>query len=139
MRYLWCGETRTLGLASVAQYVPSVSESDIERIVQRDYPADLQAFIHEAIRGIEVREKPRVIMACLKNADGNFEKLKGELANASGWWREIIGQAEYPNYTKKMFRIDRLSADEQERIIEKDKTQYLAWLHRRSPSEKSEP
>jgi hypothetical protein len=90
------------------------------------------------IRGIEVREKPRVIMACLKNADGNFEKLQGELANAGGWWREIIGEAEYPSYTKKMFRIDRLSADEKERIIEKDKTQYLAWLHRRAPREKSE-
>ena len=89
------------------------------------------------IRGVEVREKPRVIMACLKNANGNFEKLKGELANASGWWREIIGKAEYPNYTKKMFRIDRLSADEKERIIEKDKAQYLAWLHRRGPREKN--
>ena len=82
-----------------------------------------------------MREKPRVIMACLKNADGNFGKLKGELANASGWWREIIGEAEYPNYTKKMFRIDRLSVDEKKRIIEKDKTQYLAWLHRREKSE----
>jgi hypothetical protein len=121
----------------VSQYVPSVSENDIERIVQRDYSSDLQAVIHEMIRGIEVREKPRVIMACLKNANGNFEKLRGELANASGWCREIIGKAEYPNYTKKMFRIDRLSADDKERLIEKDKTQYLAWLHRRGPSEKN--
>ena len=96
----------------MAQYVPSVSESDIERIVRRDYPSELHAVIHEMIRGIEVREKPRVIMACLKNANGNLEKLSGDLANASGWWREIIGEAEYPNYTKKMFRIDRLSADE---------------------------
>jgi hypothetical protein len=122
----------------VSQYIPSVSESDIERILQRDYPSDLQVIIYEMIRGIEVREKPRVIMACLKNANGNFEHLKGELTNASGWWREIISEAEYPNYTKKMFRIDRLSADEEERIIEKDKTQYLAWLHRRGPSEKNE-
>ena len=118
------------------QYVPSVSESDIERIVRRDYPSDLEAVIHEMIRSIEVREKPRVIMACLKNGNGNFEKLKGELSNASGYWREIISEAEYPNYTKKMFRIDRLSAEEQERIIEKDKAQYLAWLHR--PSAKNQ-
>ena len=122
----------------MAQYVPSVSESDIERIVRRDYPSDLHAVIYEVIRGIEVWEKPRVIMACLKNANGNLEKLKGELANASGWWREIISEAEYPNYTKKMFRIDRLSADEKERIIEKDKTQYLTWLQGNGPSEKNE-
>jgi hypothetical protein len=113
----------------MAQYVPSVSESDIERIVRRDYPSDLHAFIYEVIRNIEVREKRRVIMACLKNANGNFEKLKGDLTNAGGWWREIISEAEYPNYTKEMFRIDRLSADEKERIIDKDKEQYLTWLH----------
>lgn len=122
----------------MAQYVPSVSESDIERIVRRDYPSELHAVIHEMIRGIEVREKPRVIMACLKNANGNVEKLRGDLTNASGWWREIIGEAEYPNYTKKMFRIDRLSADEQNRIIEKDKAQYLAWLHRSGSSGRNE-
>ena len=117
-------------LSAVAQYVPSVTESDIERIVRRDYPSELHAVIHEMIRGTEVREKPRVIMACLKNANGNLERLRGDLTNASGWWREIIGEAEYPNYTKKMFRIDRLSAEERARIVEKDKAQYLAWLHR---------
>ena len=118
------------------QYTPGVSESDIERIVRRDYSPDLHAEIHEMIRDVEVREKPRVIMACLKNGNGDFQKLKGELTNAGGWWREIISEAEYPNYTKKMFRIDRLSAEEQERIIEKDKGQYLTWLHRSGPGEK---
>jgi hypothetical protein len=122
----------------VAQYVPTVSESDIERLVRRDYPSDVHAAIHEMIRDIEVREKVRVIVACLKNARGDFQKLKGELANASGWWREIISEAEYPNYTKKMFRIDRLSADERERIIEKDKNQYLTWLHGGDLREKKE-
>jgi hypothetical protein len=71
-------------------------------------------------------------------ANGNVEKLRGDLSNASGWWREIIGEAEYPNYTKKMFRIDRLSAAEQNRIIEKDKAQYLAWRHRSGSSGKNE-
>jgi transposase-like protein len=45
------------------------------------------------IRDVEVREKPRVILACLKNANGNLEKLQAELANAAGYWREIIGEA----------------------------------------------
>jgi hypothetical protein len=112
------------------QYIPNVSDADIERIVQRDYPPELHGVIHQLIGGIEVGEKARVIMACLKNANGNFEKLRGDLANASGWWREIISEAEYPNYTAKMFRIDRLSTQERERIIEEDKSQYLAWLQR---------
>jgi hypothetical protein len=112
----------------MAQYLPDVSEHDVERIVDRDFPADVRGAIHEMIRGVEVREKTRVVLACLKNAKGSLDKLRGELANASGYWREIIGEAEYPNYTRKMFRIDKLSADEQERIIERDKNQYLAWL-----------
>jgi hypothetical protein len=120
----------------MAQYIPSVSEVDIERVVRRDYPPEIQGAIHEMIRGVEVREKPRVILACLKNANGDLQKLKGELTNAGGYWREIIGEAEYPNYTKKMFRADRLSAEERERIIEKDKTQYLQWLHGGSAREK---
>jgi hypothetical protein len=31
-----------------------------------------------------------------------------------------------------MFRIERLSPDEKERIIERDKNQYLQWLQRTS-------
>lgn len=112
----------------MAQFVPDVSEHDVQRIVRRDFPIDAQDAIHKMIRGVEVREKTRVVLACLKNAKGSLEKLRGELANASGYWREIIGEAEYPNYTKQMFRIDKLSAGEKERIIEKDKNQYLVWL-----------
>ncbi|MGH8482231.1 MAG: hypothetical protein ACRES8_07215 [Nevskiaceae bacterium] len=112
----------------MSQYVPTVTEADIERIVRRDYPAESWATIQEMIRCIDVREKPRVVAACLKNGQGTWQKLKGELTNASGWWREIVGEAEYPNYTKKMFRIDRLPLEEKERIIEKDKNQYLKWF-----------
>jgi hypothetical protein len=114
----------------MAQFVPAISDLDVDRVVRRDYPAELHVAIHQMIRDVEVREKPRVILACLKNANGNLEKLQAELANAAGYWREIIGEAEYPNYTKKMFRIERLSADEKERIIERDTNQYLQWLHR---------
>ena len=112
------------------QYIPEVTEADIERIVRRDYPPEVHAQIHKWIDAVEMREKTRVIMACLKNSAGDLKHLEGDLHNATGWWREIISDAEYPNYTKKMFHIDRLSAEEQERIIEKDKVQYLEWLHR---------
>ena len=48
-----------------------------------------------------------------------------------------MAEAEHPNYTRKMFRIDRLSAVEKERITEKDRSQYLTWLHGRRPGEES--
>jgi hypothetical protein len=117
------------GETGMPQYVPTVSDQDVARIVRRDYPVELHAVIHRMIQCVDVREKPRVILACLKNASGDVEKLKGELVNAEGYWREIISEAEYPNYTKKMFRMDRLSVEEQERIIERDKNQYLNWLN----------
>jgi hypothetical protein len=60
----------------MTQYVPSVSEQDVDRMVQRDYPPELHAAIHEMIREVEVRENPRVILACLKTANGDFSKLK---------------------------------------------------------------
>ena len=115
------------------QYHPDVTDADVERIVKRDYPPALHAAIFEMIRGVEVREKPRVMLACLKNGKGDFEKVKGELTNASGWYRESILEAEYPNYTKKMFRIERMPAEEQESVFEADKAQYLKWLSRENP------
>src|SRR5262245_64012452 len=44
----------------------------------------------------------------------------------------VQGKAEYPNYMKKAFHIEKLSDGEKAKIIEKDKNQYLAWLHGRS-------
>ena len=113
------------------QFVPEVSAEDVERVLRRDFPADAYDEIRKWIEQVEMREKDRVVLACLKNGAGDVQKLRGELANASGWWREILSEAEYPNYTKKWFRIDKLSESEQAKIIEKDKAQYLSWLNRK--------
>ncbi|HKC95324.1 MAG TPA: hypothetical protein VKB81_15005 [Nitrospira sp.] len=112
------------------QFVPDVSESDVERIIKRDLPVEEHDGILEIIRQLEVREKARVVLACLKNSGGDLRKLKYDLAEASGYYREHIGEAEYPNYMKKIFRIDKLSEAEISTIFEKDKNQYLAWLRR---------
>ena len=112
------------------QYTPEVTEADIERIVRRDYPPEFHDEIHEKIRAVDMVEKTRVVVACLKAGKGDMNTLRGNLANASGWWREIISEAEYPFYSKVWFHDDRLSPEEKDRIMEKDKAQYLAWLHR---------
>ena len=109
----------------VPQPTPSVTESDVVRIVRRDYSADAEAAILELIARVDVREKPRVVLACLKIADGDLEKLQGNLANASGWYREILAEAEYPLATKRWFRIDSLSEDEVRSIYDKDWRQVL--------------
>ena len=111
------------------QFVPEVSEADVERVLERDVPADAHDQIRQIIKRLEVREKARVVLACLKNSGGDLTKLKYYLAEASGYYREHIGEAEYPNYIKKMFHIDKLSEAEISAIYEKDKRQYLSWLH----------
>jgi len=112
------------------QFVPDVTAADVERILQRDFPAEAHEDLREMIRNLEVREKDRVVLASMKDAAGDVAKLKGNLHNAAGYYREIIGDAEYPFYTKKMFRIDKLSEEEKAKIIEKDKTQNLTWFNR---------
>ena len=84
------------------------------------------------IEQVEVMEKNRVVLGCMKCAARDVENLKRNLGEASGYYREILGEAEYPNWIKKMFRIERLSEAEKEKIIEKDKAQYLDWLNRKA-------
>jgi len=113
------------------QFVPQVSDADVERVLKRDVVVDAQQEIQDIIKRLEVRYKTRVVLACLKNSAGNIEKLKRDLAEAPGYYREHIGEAEYPNYMKKVFGIDKLSDAEKSAIFETDKTQYLAWLNRK--------
>ena len=114
------------------QFTPQVTQEDVERVLQRDFPAEHWEELREMIQLVHVREKDRVILACMKNAGGDVQKLKGNLNEAEGYWREIISEAEYPFYVKKMFRMDKLTEKEKSDIIEKDKKQYLDWLNRKS-------
>jgi hypothetical protein len=67
----------------------------------------------------------------MKVAAGDVQKLKRNLNEAAGYYREIVGEAEYPFYVKKIFRIDKLNEKEKADIVEKDKKQYLDWLNRK--------
>jgi hypothetical protein len=114
----------------MSQFTPQVGEQDVERVLRRDFPVEHQQDLREMIQSIQVTEKHRVILACMKNAGGDVQKLRVNLNEAPGYYREIIAEAEYPFYTKKMFRIDKLTEQERAEIFEKDKRQYLAWLNR---------
>jgi len=112
------------------QPTPDVSEEDVRRILQRDFPhADIAA-LWRTIEELDLRERWRVAAACLKNAGGSVDKLRGELGAAGGWYREIILEAEYPGAAKKMFRWDRLSETEKQAIYDKDWQQYDEWFRR---------
>ena len=111
------------------QFIPQVSQEDVERVLQRDFPVEHWQELRDVIQLVQVREKHRVILACMKVSGGDVQKLKGNLNEAAGYYREIIGEAEYPFYSRKMFRIEKLTEKEKLDLIEKDKKQYLDWLN----------
>ena len=109
---------------------PEVGEDDVERILRRDYPAAAHADIRATIERLEVRFKWRVVVACLKNAAGDVAKLHRQLADAPGYYRDIMWEAESPNEKKRWSRWERLSEDERATFIAEDRRQYEDWLRR---------
>jgi hypothetical protein len=116
----------------VDQFTPQVGQEDVERVLQRDFPAEHWQELREMISRLQVTEKDRVILACMKNAGGDVQKLKGNMNEATGYYRELIAGAEYPFYLRKWSRIEKLTEEEKADIIEKDKRQYLDWLNRKA-------
>ena len=108
----------------MSAFIPKVSEADLERLIARDFPSEHHETIRDTISRLEVREKNRVVAACLKNANGNIERLNQDLADASGYWRELISEAEYPK-VKKARNLSK------EQIREKQREQYLAWFSKK--------
>jgi hypothetical protein len=106
----------------MSQYIPQVTDEDIERLISRDFPPETHDEIWQLTASVTVHERLRVIAACLKNANGRIKLLRGELYNADGYWREAISEAEYP----KIKKASRYSDAE---IHEKQKQQYLKWFN----------
>jgi hypothetical protein len=111
-----------------------VSHLDVQRVVRREFPEEEIAGVLTTLNeyGTEDyhREKERVQLAVLKLAGGSREKLRYEIEGAKCDYRDVLGPAEYPGYTKKAFRIDKLSEEEQKRLIDADWKQYQDWLSR---------
>lgn len=117
------------------QHIPTVDRADVERIVARDFPPELRPKVLQVLStyGTESyqREPHRVHLDILKLAGGDLARVVQETENAGCDYRDTILSAEYPNYGRKMFHIDKLPPLERDRIIEADKQQYESWLHRR--------
>jgi uncharacterized protein (UPF0335 family) len=102
---------------------------------RRDFPADRASEVLALLDGYGTEdwhsEPDRVHLAVLKFAAGSIERLRSEIENAKCDYRDVLGEAEYPGYMKRLFRIGKLPADERQRIVEADWRQYQDWLNRR--------
>jgi hypothetical protein len=70
-----------------------------------------------------------VRLAVLKLANGSLQQLRNWVGQAKSDFREVLAPAEFPLYTKKWFRMDHLSEEEQKKIIDSDWAQYERWLN----------
>lgn len=84
---------------SIAQPVPGVTSSDVERVVRRDFAkeqfADVMTLLGECGAKNGQRGGPRVQLAALKLAQGSVEKLKPLVESAKRDYRDVLVWAEY--------------------------------------------
>jgi hypothetical protein len=116
------------------QPTPKVTRADVERVVRRDFSAgtfsEVLAILEEYGSADYHREKDRVHLAVLKIAGGSLEKIRREIEGAKCDYRGTLLSSEYPGYGKKMFRIDKATEEERQRVIDADWKQYQDWLTR---------
>ena len=122
----------------MADFVPQVSSTDVERVIRRDFPEDtldrvmllLRQYGHEKWH----LERPRVLLACLKLANGDLRELQRQVTVARSDFRDVLAAAEYPAVLaigfigmKKLKETDPSALDELQR---RDWEQYQEWLNR---------
>jgi hypothetical protein len=116
------------------QPVPAVSLADVDRVVRRDFPPDEVAGVLATLeaygRQSWHREVPRVRLAILKQAQGDWKKLRRALATADKDYRDILSYAEYPAYFAAI-QPDETNAAKRRSAIAADWRQYSSWLKKK--------
>ena len=112
---------------SMEQPSPNVTESDVKRIILRDFgPQQL-----ETVTSILAKcgSSPRVHLAILKLSHGDLKLLKQQTEVAIGDYRDVLAAAEYLHYNQPgRPGIDAETARRE--AIKADWKEYQTWLHR---------
>ena len=113
------------------QPTPSVTRSDVERIVRRNFPSEdfatVMALLDEyGAKRYEI-EKDRVHLAVLKNAAGSIDELLCQIQAAKIDYRDVLSWAEYPSY-----RWGEKDETKLQKMYRDDWQQYSDWLNEAS-------
>jgi len=114
------------------QKIPSISDSDVKRIVKRDFPQSEFIEIKDILKTYKSENekgKNRIYASILKLSNGNVELVKKYIEKANTDYRDVIALSEYPNYSEHAFE-DELSVKKKKQLINDDWTQYEAWLNK---------
>ncbi|HZR17800.1 MAG TPA: hypothetical protein VFE51_10775 [Verrucomicrobiae bacterium] len=113
------------------QPTPSVTRSDVERIVRRDFPSEdfatVMALLDEYGTRSHETEKDRVQLAVLKNAAGSIDELLIQIQTAKRDYRDVVSWAEYPSYS-----WDEKDEAKRQKTYREDWQQYSDWLNKGS-------
>lgn len=130
------GESRSAGEESglMNQPVPKVTSKHVERIVNRDFPAEqvaeVMVFLDEYGKEKFEVDVDRVRLAVLKLANGNLEMVRKRIQDAKGDYRDVLSWAEYPTYSKNICSY-KLPEDQKQQIYSDDWQQYLTWANKK--------
>jgi RimJ/RimL family protein N-acetyltransferase len=117
------------------QPVPSVSDEDVQRVVQRDFRPDQRPRAAEVLEGYGGDQRSqsahRVRLAAMKRAQGDLRKLSDFIDAAREDPRDLIASAEYPNYMD--LAGSEITQQRRNAAIDRDWAQYQAWLRAETP------
>lgn len=114
--------------------MPKVSDSDVERIVRRDFAAadvsTILALLQEYGTKTWHNEPARVRLGILRIADGNLDQLRKALAVANQDYRDILASAEYPRHLR-LYNVPDRENPKRNEAIEADWQQFREWFERK--------
>ena len=122
-------------------YIPTVSSSDIERLIRRDFDtADFQQISAILVDCSSSSEPYRVQAAVLKLACGSTELLRQAADMARKDFRDVLGYAEYPEAMSTGAASGAVnSPKEMAAICDRDWNQYMTWFAGESAPQRVPP
>jgi hypothetical protein len=122
--------TKKIILKNMEQRIPNVTDSDIKRIIKRDFPQFEITEIENILkmyRAESEKGRNRVYASILKLSNGNIDLMEEYIEKANRDYRDVIALSEYPNYSEYAFD-DNLSEKKEKQLINDDWVQYEDWL-----------
>lgn len=107
-----------------------ISNDDIHRIVTRDFPESEVALVFQTLAqytGDSEKGRNRIHAAILKLSKGEVERVAEYTMIALHDYRDVIAEAEYPNYSK--CALTELGVSERDRLLLADQEQYKQWFN----------
>jgi hypothetical protein len=111
----------------ISRFIPDVSEKDVQRVLYRDYHLDQIEYINTLVSLYNLSDRPRLVLACFKNAKGDFKTLCNYLFHAQDYCMEYMASAESPSCLK-IENFESLAQAKRQELTDLDQKLYYEWL-----------